>query len=320
VEYLYRAGEADGFIRIAGRAGLDVRLVSVCRARPDACAVGRVPVQRVMETTRCLPWGDRTAPKPGIPTALLRRQGAPLQSCSAWWIGVTQSAGALEGVSDWETGCGGAAEDQRRRAVDQERRKTEMGEGPRLPTLILKRTRCASMTILRASATVPRPGRVTLQADIGRSRSPVPGGHARDQTDTVLPPIVFDDPCSNPPLLWVGTNILSALPAADFEPAKAPKRPSAPKPQREGLSMAGRQAARRGRLDGSGHGHRDTGRWSRRCRLLAAPPRSRVIGWRARSQHITGPPPVTGSPRSEGRSSAHRNQGDPDVRPAAWAP
>ena len=35
--------------------------------------------------------------------------------------------------------------------------------------------------------------------------------------------------------------------------------------------MAGRQAARRGRLDGSGHGQ-DTGRRSRRRRLLAAAP------------------------------------------------
>jgi hypothetical protein len=36
--------------------------------------------------------------------------------------------------------------------------------------------------------------------------------------------------------------------------------------------MAGQKAARKGRLDGSGHGHRDTGRWSRRRRLLAAAP------------------------------------------------
>ena len=36
--------------------------------------------------------------------------------------------------------------------------------------------------------------------------------------------------------------------------------------------MAGQKAARKGRLDGSGHGHLDTGRWSRRRRLLAAAP------------------------------------------------
>jgi hypothetical protein len=62
-----------------------------------------------------------------------------------------------------------------------------------------------------------------------------------------------------------------AEPKLMSEHCKGPERPSAPGPQREGLSMAGRQAARRGRLDGSGHGHGDTGGWSRRCRLVAAP-------------------------------------------------
>jgi hypothetical protein len=54
--------------------------------------------------------------------------------------------------------------------------------------------------------------------------------------------------------------------------------------------MAGPQAAQRGRLDGSCHGHLDTGSWSRRCRLLAASPLERYRMARAQpADHWTLP-------------------------------
>jgi hypothetical protein len=48
---------------------------------------------------------------PGIFVALLRRQGTPMQSCSAWWMGVTRSEGLLEGACDGSQVLLGAAED-----------------------------------------------------------------------------------------------------------------------------------------------------------------------------------------------------------------
>jgi hypothetical protein len=56
--------------------------------------------------------GRQNGRMPGISVALLRRQGTPLQSCSAWWMGVTPSEGLLESACDGSQVLRGAADDE----------------------------------------------------------------------------------------------------------------------------------------------------------------------------------------------------------------
>jgi hypothetical protein len=52
--------------------------------------------------------GRQNGGMPRIAVALLRRQGTPLQSCSALWMGVAtvSERRVLEGMCGWETSCG----------------------------------------------------------------------------------------------------------------------------------------------------------------------------------------------------------------------
>jgi hypothetical protein len=73
--------------------------------------------------------GRQNGGMPRISVALLRRQGTPLQSCSALWMGVATVSERSDTRRHVRLGdkLRGAAEGQRRPAVDQERRKVEMG-------------------------------------------------------------------------------------------------------------------------------------------------------------------------------------------------
>jgi len=75
-------------LRIAGQAGLDVRLAGVGRARRDACAAGvkrsEASEQSLARRRSGFAATARTSSR-GLPG-----KARPLQSCSAWWMGLTQ--------------------------------------------------------------------------------------------------------------------------------------------------------------------------------------------------------------------------------------